>query len=91
MSLIDFEGINRAALRNGRSFLQDLVPGGKFRSLEYEVRNPTRHDKNPGSFKINYKTGVWKDFASGEGGSDLILAGCLRPRNWSGRSGAEAG
>jgi putative DNA primase/helicase len=72
MSLIDFEGINRAALRNGRSFLQDLVPGGKFRSLEYEVRNPTRHDKNPGSFKINYKTGVWKDFASGEGGSDLI-------------------
>ena len=72
MSLVDFEGINRAALRNGRSFLKDFIPGGTFRSRDYVVRNPTRDDKNPGSFKINYKTGVWKDFASGEGGSDLI-------------------
>ena len=69
---IDLEGIHRAALRDGRSFLQDLIPGGKFRSLEYVVRNPRRDDKNPGSFKINYKTGVWKDFASGDGGDDLI-------------------
>ena len=72
MSLIDFEGINRAALHNGRSFFQDLIPGGTFRSLDYVVRNPTRNDENPGSFKINYKTGVWKDFASGDGGSDPI-------------------
>jgi hypothetical protein len=71
-ALIDFEGINRAALRDGRSFLQDFIPGGKFRSLEYVVKNPTRDDRNPGSFTINYKTGIWKDFASGEGGSDLI-------------------
>jgi hypothetical protein len=71
-SLIDFEGINRAALRDGRSFIRDLIPGGTFRSLDYVVKNPTRNDKNPGSFKINYKTGVWKDFASGDGGSDLI-------------------
>ena len=71
-ALIDFEGINRAALRDGRSFLQDFIPGGKFRSLEYVVRNPRRDDKNPGSFTINCKTGIWKDFASGEGGSDPI-------------------
>ena len=69
---IDLEGIHRAALRDGRSFLEDLIPGGKFRGIEYVVRNPRRDDRNPGSFKINYKTGVWKDFASGDGGDDLI-------------------
>jgi putative DNA primase/helicase len=69
---IDFAAINAAALANGRTFLQTLIPNGKFRSLEYQVRNPTRDDKCPGSFSINYKTGVWKDFATGDGGGDLI-------------------
>jgi putative DNA primase/helicase len=71
-SAIDFAAINAAALANGRTFLQTLIPGGKFRSLEYQVCNPTRDDERPGSFSINYKTGVWKDFATGEGGGDLI-------------------
>jgi AAA domain len=71
-ALIDFAGINYAALARGRTFLETLIPGGKFRSLEYIVRNPTRDDKNPGSFTINYRTGIWKDFATGDGGSDLI-------------------
>lgn len=69
---IDFHGINQAALRNARSLLPALIPGGKFRSLEYVVRNPTRNDRQTGSFSINYRTGVWKDFASGEGGGDII-------------------
>jgi hypothetical protein len=69
---IDFHGINQAALRNARSLLPTLIPGGKFRSLEYIARNPTRADKNPGSFSVNYKSGIWKDFATEEGGSDLI-------------------
>jgi hypothetical protein len=69
---IDFDGINAAALRDGRGFLQSLIPGGKFRSLEYIVRNPRRNDRHTGSFSINYRTGVWKDFATGDGGSDFI-------------------
>jgi putative DNA primase/helicase len=69
---IDFEGINAAALRNGRSFIQNLIPGGKFRSLAYIARNPRRDDQHLGSFSINYKTGVWKDFATGDNGSDPI-------------------
>ena len=70
---IDFSGINQAALRsNARGFLQSLILGGKFRGLEYIVKNPKRNDQGPGSFSINYRTGVWKDFASGEGGGDLI-------------------
>jgi putative DNA primase/helicase len=69
---IDFDGINTAALRNGRSFVESLLPGGKFRSLEYVVKNPCRDDRRPGSFSINYRSGRWKDFASGDGGSDLV-------------------
>jgi hypothetical protein len=69
---IDFDGINAAALRSGRSFVESLLPGGKFRSLEYIVKNPCRDDRRPGSFSINYRTGVWKDFASGDGGSDFV-------------------
>jgi hypothetical protein len=69
---IDFEGINAAALRSARSLLPDLIPGGKFRGLEYIARNPRREDQHPGSFKINYRSGVWKDFATGDGGKDFI-------------------
>src|SRR3974390_2571818 len=68
-----FDGAgNDAALRDSRSLLPQIIPGGKFRSLEYIVRNPRRDDQHAGSFKINYRTGVWKDFATGDGGGDLI-------------------
>jgi putative DNA primase/helicase len=70
--MIDFEGVNTAALRRARSLLPNLIPGGAFRSLEYVVKNPCRNDQRPGSFSINYKSGRWKDFASNDGGSDLI-------------------
>jgi hypothetical protein len=72
MFAIDFGTINKAALRSAKSLLTDLIPGGVFRGHEYIVRNPRRDDQNPGSFSINYITGVWKDFASGDGGNDLI-------------------
>ena len=72
MTPINFDGINAAALANARSLLPNLIAGGKFRSLEYVARNPRRDDQRPGSFSINYKTGVWKDFATEDGGSDLI-------------------
>ena len=69
---IDFYATNAAALSNARSLLQELIRGGKIRSLEYVVRNPRRDDKTLGSFKINYGSGVWKDFETGDGGGDLI-------------------
>jgi putative DNA primase/helicase len=79
---IDFEGIKVAALRNARSLLPILIPGGKFEGDEYVVRNPRRDDKTPGSFKINSRTGVWKDFATEDDGSDLIsLVAYLRGRS----------
>jgi hypothetical protein len=69
---IDFEGINNAARSNGRSLLIALIPGGKFNSSEYTVRNPSRADKNAGSFSINFSTGKWADFATGAKGGDII-------------------
>jgi len=80
---IPFKTINDAALRASRSVLPQIIPGGKFRSLEYIVRNPRRDDQHAGSFTINYRTGVWKDFASGEGGGDPIsllayIRGCTQ-------------
>jgi putative DNA primase/helicase len=71
--LIDFDGINAAALSSGRNLLVDLIPGGKIRSLEYIVKNPRRDDQRAGSFKINYRSGIWSDFAlEGVGGNDII-------------------
>jgi hypothetical protein len=69
---IDFQALNRAASVNGRSLVERLVPGGKFRSHEYRPLNPRRNDHKPGSFSINYRTGQWRDFATGDKGSDFV-------------------
>jgi putative DNA primase/helicase len=69
---IDFEAINRAAGANGRTLVERLVPGGRFRSLEYRPLNPRRNDNKAGSFSINYRTGQWGDFATGDKGGDFV-------------------
>lgn len=69
---IDFNAINETLLRQSLFFVREWLPGGKEDGAEYIVRNPKRQDDKPGSFKINTDTGVWKDFASGDGGGDLI-------------------
>jgi hypothetical protein len=71
-SAVDLDAINRAALANARLIVQRFLPGGKFRSLEYIAKNPRRNDKNSGSFKVNYRTGQWADFATNDKGGDLI-------------------
>jgi putative DNA primase/helicase len=69
---IDFNGIKEGALARSRSLLPQLVPGGRFEHDEYVALNPSRADKNLGSFKINARTGVWQDFAIGAKGNDII-------------------
>lgn len=78
---IDFVLISRAALAVLPQLLQRWLPGGQIVGAEYVVRNPTRHDQRPGSFKVNLRTGQWSDFAIGTKGGDPIslgayLAGC---------------
>jgi hypothetical protein len=36
------------------------------------ARNPRRADRRPGSFRINLNTGRWADFATGDGGGDVV-------------------
>ena len=69
---IDFATINAAALAVLPSLLQRWAPGGVIRSAEYIVRNPTRADHRPGSFKVNIRTGRWADFATGDAGGDVV-------------------
>jgi AAA domain len=69
---IDFRGINAAASRNAHSLLPEVLPGGKFHGEEYVVKNPRRYDQRLGSFSINYRTGIWKDFATNDGGGDFV-------------------
>ena len=71
-SLVDFDGINRAALAALPALLARWLPGGKQQGNEYMVRNPKRHDRRPGSFKVNLRTGKWADFATGDQGGDVV-------------------
>lgn len=67
-----FKEVARLSLAQAPSVLEQLLPGGRFEGDEYVVINPTRKDNKPGSFKINWKTGVWSEFATGDSGNDLI-------------------
>jgi hypothetical protein len=52
--------------------VKNWLPGGEQQGHEWVVRNPTRQDHNPGSFKVNLETGRWADFATGEAGGDMV-------------------
>src|SRR5215472_5282900 len=70
---IDFKGIAAAALASAKSLLHEWLPGGRFEGREYVALNPTRNDRALGSFKINWQTGEWSDFADPNAkGGDLI-------------------
>jgi putative DNA primase/helicase len=69
---IDFKWIAAAALANAKSLLHEWLPGGRFEGREYVALNPTRNDRALGSFKINWRTGEWADFAVSAKGRDLI-------------------
>ena len=70
--MIPFETVNRTALAVLPAVLARLLPGGKIIAREYVVRNPTRADRRPGSFKVNLRTGRWADFATGDKGGDPV-------------------
>lgn len=70
MNKLDFAAIN--AVLKPDVVVPQWLPGGERRGHEYVVANPTRSDKNPGSFTINLRQGNWKDFATSDGGSDLV-------------------
>ncbi len=69
---IDFDQVRIATQRHALAICQRVLPGGRVVGGEYEVRNPKRPDRTPGSFRVNLRTGRWADFATGDRGGDLI-------------------
>lgn len=82
MSLrVDIQRIAESAIAAVDSLLAEWLPDGKRKGNEYWALNPTRGDRQPGSFSVNLHNGTWHDFASGDGGGDLVsllayLRGC---------------
>lgn len=70
--LIYIKAVNQVALNSLPGILQSLLPDGFNRGGEWVARNPTRNDKNAGSFSINMRTGRWADFATGDRGGDVV-------------------
>lgn len=75
----DFAAVNAAALPVLHALVLRWLPEGFRRGNEWIARNPKRHDRRPGSFCINLKTGRWADFALSDarGGDVISLAAYL--------------
>jgi hypothetical protein len=71
-SSIDFRAINLAAMTILPALAARWLPSGKRCGVEWVALNPTRPDRRPGSFKVNLRTGLWADFATGQRGGDII-------------------
>lgn len=68
----DFQQVAKVAQANAERVLAHFLPGGIHEGNEYVVLNPLRGDRHLESFKINMRTGIWKDFSIDEAGGDLI-------------------
>lgn len=55
-----------------KEIIFSLLPGGEVHGDSYVALNPTRADKNLGSFRIDLLTAKWIDFATYDRGGDII-------------------
>lgn len=69
---VDFKGLAAAALGRAEQLLAIWLPDGHRVMGEWKSRNPMRADDREGSFSISLTKGIWKDFASDDGGADLV-------------------
>ena len=69
---IDFQRVKRTARGYEEILLRRILPHAIKQGREYVSINPTRHDRNLGSFRINAHTFKWADFATGDVGGDVI-------------------
>lgn len=70
--LMNYKAIKEQALSHSHILLKTWLPNGVVKAHEYIALNPTRHDRNLGSFRINMRSGIWADFATQDRGGDLI-------------------
>ncbi|OPX89039.1 MAG: hypothetical protein A4E53_01647 [Pelotomaculum sp. PtaB.Bin104] len=67
---IDFKALNSALLPNADLLLSEFLPGGKVIGQEYTCASLQGGVGQ--SCRINVRTGLWSDFATGESGGDII-------------------
>ena len=72
MNKINFTQVKNFLKGHEEAILKHLLPTGQTAGSEYIALNPTRNDKNLGSFRINTTTWKWADFATGDRGGDII-------------------
>lgn len=67
-----FERLNATLLPQLPALVRQWLPAGRAFGAEWTALNPRRHDRRPGSFRVNLRSGRWADFATGEGGGDPV-------------------
>ena len=72
MNKINFTQVKNFLKGHEKAILKHLLPTSQTAGSEYIALNPTRNDKNLGSFRINTTTWKWADFATGDKGGDII-------------------
>jgi putative DNA primase/helicase len=70
--LINFPVLKQKLRGHEEVILHHLLPNGRKQGRQYVALNPTRVDRNLGSFRINIHTQQWADFATEDRGGDLI-------------------
>ncbi len=67
-----FKRVNAAAAGQIRELAEGWLGKTRLSGDNLLALNPTRADKNIGSFSINIRTGAWADFATGDAGGDIV-------------------
>lgn len=85
---LDFGRLHAVLLPQLPALVKQWLPNGRVAGTEWTALNPRRHDRRPGSFRVNLRSGRWADFATGEGGGDPVSLYAYLFTN--GRQGAAA-
>lgn len=67
-----FRMVNDAARGQIKSLAERWLDRTRVSGDNLMALNPTRADRNIGSFSINTRTGLWADFATDDRGGDII-------------------
>ncbi|EHT98856.1 hypothetical protein [Pantoea stewartii] len=76
LAVIDaIRSVAAVAVQHADILVPEWLPEGKRQAAEWVSRNPTRADRHAGSFSVSLVDGCWHDFATGDGGGDLVALG----------------
>lgn len=68
----NIQTVAEAALSKIDYLIPSWLSDARLEGGDYVALNPTRADKNAGSFRITRNNGKWHETATGEGGGDLV-------------------